>query len=97
MLPSTRIPRLQVRHFNLTALTPRTGRSARCVRMFHLPKAGFPMVMYSADGSQQIVTSRVVRVLMQEDASFVQTENGLYRLDPRAVPQAPPQVEQTSP
>jgi hypothetical protein len=75
-----------VSHFRLTTIRSTVGRFDRRrygVRVVGAPAVGRPMVMFGGDGNHRIVTSRVVRVFEDREASgtYVQTENTLYLLE----------------
>ena len=75
-----------VSHFRLTTIRSTVGRFERQgygVRLVGSPAVGRPMVMFGGDGNHRIVTSRVVRMFEDSEASgtYVQTENTLYLLE----------------
>ncbi len=79
--------------FEVTEIRDRYGRRDRAkyrARLFGEPKIGYSLVLFREAGDKRIVTSAVQRMFAgASGATYVQTQNTLYVLDPAVAIYAP--------
>ncbi|MEM6294329.1 MAG: hypothetical protein AAGA54_23850 [Myxococcota bacterium] len=79
--------------FEVTEIRDRHGRRDRSryrARLFGQPKVGYSLVLFREAGDKRIVTSAVQRMFGgAAGATYIQTQNTLYVLDPAEAAYAP--------